>query len=237
MATRNFEEECEQARQEAERLTLRLQQHGYEVGKIDWASSGRLAYIPVNGVEVGDLITIGGSDERGHLLEDVRYKLLEAVAQQLLQDNASAVSWTPLERPSDAPAEVISLWRIHLGEDERPGVNIVEVMRSGQRTYEYYPGGPQPGIHSFPVDKISVQAIQLIKESGGSIIYNPGAQRADDVQGRRQVTLPEGTQQTSEGEQFMAPQRFRLPNGVHLRLVPEWYTVELDVIESGDGLE
>lgn len=235
MVQRNFEEEREQARHEAERLATFLQAHGYEVGEIDWERAGRLAYVPVNAIEVGDLITLSGSNELGRLLEDVRYKLLEATAQ-LLQDNAGAASWTPLELPGDAPAEMVSLWRIHLGEDEKPGVNVVEIVRDGKRSYEHFAGGAQPGAHSFNVDTISVQAIHAIKEQGGSVTYNPSAQRADDVQGRRKIVLPEGTQQTSEGEQFMAPQRFRLPNGVHLRLVPEWYTVELDVITK-EGLE
>lgn len=238
MTQRNFEVECEQAKHEAERLTTFLQTHGYEVGEIDWQRAGRLAYVPVNEIEVGDLLTLSGSGERGRLLEDVRYKLLEAKAQEVLQDEASAVSWTPLQLPEGAPEEVKGLWRVHLGEDERPGVNIAEVLRDNKRLYEHFPGGAQPGVHSFNVDTISVKAIQLIKEQGGSITYNPSAQRADDVAGRRKIVLPEGTQQTSESEQFMAPQRFRLPNGEQLRLVPEWYTVELDVvIESGDGLK
>lgn len=232
MVQRNFEVEREQARQEAEHLTALLQAHGYEVGEIDWERAGRLAYVPVNQIEVEDLLTLSGSNERGRLLEDVRYKLLEATAQQLLQDDALAVSWTPLERPRDAPADLISLWRVHLGEDERSGINIAEVVRGGKRLYEYFPGGAQPGVHSFPVDTISVKAIQLIKESGGTITYNPSAQRADDAVGRRLVTLPEGTHQISESEVFMAPQRFVLPSGAQLRLVPAWYTVALDVVNE-----
>jgi hypothetical protein len=227
---RNFAEERDQAQREAEQITTFLHNSGYDVGPIDWGRAGRLAYVPVNGVEVGDLLTLSGSSGRGHLLEDVRYKLLEAIAQEVLQEQASAASWTPLEVPSGAPAEIQSLWRIHLGEDDaRPGVNIAEVLRDGKREFVSYAGGPQPGYHSFPVDKISVRAIHLIKEQGGTVTYDPGAQRADTVTGRRRVTLPEGTRQESEGDKPMAPQRFVLPDGQELRLVPHWYTVELFV--------
>lgn len=233
MVQKNFEEEREQAQNEAENLTKLLQAHGYEVGSIDWELiRPRLANVPVNGVEIGDVLTLAGYQERGRLLEHVRYKLLEAKAQEVLQDKADATSWTRLERPSDAPPEIQSLWRIHLGEDDRPGINIVEIVRDDKRFYEYYPDGPQLGIYSFPVDKISIQAIHLIKENGGLVIYNPSAQRADDIQGRRQVTLPEGTQQFGESEEPMAPQRFRLPNGVELRLVPNWFTVDLSVADE-----
>jgi hypothetical protein len=224
---RNFEEEREQARQVAVRLTQMLQAHGYDVGPIDWESCGRLAYVSVNGIEAGDIITLGGAGERGRLLEDVRYKVLEATAQHLLQDNAPAQSWTPLELPADAPAEVQSLWRIHLGEDDRSGVNIAEVMRGEKRSYEYYPGGPTPGVHTFYVDKITPRALHLIREARGTIRYKAEAQRADDERGRRQVNLPEGTIQESESEAPMAPQRFTLPGGAVLRLEPQWYTVEL----------
>ncbi len=231
MTTRNFEAERELARQEAERLLPLLHAHGYEVDEIDWERAGLLAYVIISGMNVGDLITLGGARERGHLLDDVRFKLLEATAQRLLQYNASAISWMPLELPPDAPAEIVSVWRVHIGEDERPGVNIAEVMRNGTRHYEYFAGGPTPGIHSFHVDTISVQAMQLIHRAGGNVIYQPNAQRADSVQGRRYVMLPEGTRQISEGEEPMAPQRFVLPGGAHLRLLPEWYTVALDVAE------
>jgi len=88
-----------------------------------------------------------------------------------------------------------SLWRIHLGEDERPGVNIAEIVRDGRRTYECYLGGPTPSIHTFYVDTISPKALQVIREAGGTVTYHPHAQRADDEQGRRQVNLPEGTRQ------------------------------------------
>lgn len=235
---RNFEEECEQALREAENSRRFCKQTAMKSARLtDWQSSGRLAYLPVNGVEVGSLITVGGSDERGHLLQDVRFKLLEAAAQSSLHSQESATSWTPLERSEDAPGEIQSLWRVHLGEDDlRPGVNIAEIVRDGKCSFIYYAGGPQPGQHSFPVDKISVRAIQLIKESGGTVTYNPGAQRADDVVGRRQITLPEGTHQLGESEANMAPQRFVLPDGKQLRLIPNWYTVELDII-TGEGLE
>lgn len=227
---KNFEEEREQAQREAQHLTTLLQAHGYDIGKIDWERAGRLASIPVNGVEVGSIISVGGSDERGSLFEDVRYKLLEATAQQLLHETGSANSWSPLELPSNASTEIQSLWRIHLGKDDQPGVNIMEIVRDGKRFYEYYPAGPQFGVHSFPVDTISVQAMRIIKENGGTVTYNPKAQRVDDVMGRRNVSLPEGTQQFGESEELLAPQKFRLPNGAELRLVPNWYTVELDVI-------
>jgi len=55
---RNFAEEREQARLEAEHLTALLQAYGYEVGAIEWERSGRLAFVPVNSVKVGDLITL-----------------------------------------------------------------------------------------------------------------------------------------------------------------------------------
>ena len=175
---RNFEEEREQARQEAERLTTILQAHGYEVGAIDWQRAGRLAYVPVNGVEVGDLITLTGSARREDLFYDVRYKLLEAMAQKDLQNNASAASWSPLDMPADAPGEMKSLWRVHLGEEERPGVNIAEVVRDGKRLYEVYPGGPQFSVHFFYVDKVTARAMQIIREAGGTVTYQPAAHRS-----------------------------------------------------------
>lgn len=228
---RNFEAEREQARLEAEHLTAFLQAHGYEVGAIDWERAGRLAFVPVNGIEVGDLLTLSSAGLRGQVLEDVRYRLLEAAAQQYLHSGERAVSWTPLERPEDAPVEIQSLWRVHLGEDDaQPGANIAETLRNSRRTYDYYPGGPTPGVHTFYVDTITPRAMQLIREASGTVVYHPHAQQADDVQGRRQVNLPEGTRQVSESEANMAPQRFVLPNGAQLRLVPEWYTVELYVV-------
>ena len=232
-AQRNFEEERDQAQREAERLTTFLQAHGYQVGAIDWERAGRLAYVPVNGTEVGDLLTLSGSGERGQLLDDVRYKLLEAAAQQQLHSHESAVSWTPLERPQDAAAEVQSVWRIHLSEDDmQPGVNIAEMLRDGKRRYAYYPGGPTPGVHAFYVDKISPRTLHLIREAWGTVNYNPEAQRTDQEKGRRKVQLPEGTRQEGESEDLMAPQRFTLPGGAQLRLVPQWHTVELVALDD-----
>jgi hypothetical protein len=233
---RNFSAEREQARAEAEQLTSRLQAHGYDVSEIDWERAGRLAYVFVDGVNVGDLLTLSGSSERGRLLEDVRYRLLEAAAQQQLHSQESAASWTPLDLPEGAPTEIQGLWRIHLGEDDaQPGVNIAEVVRDGKRRYEYYPGGPTPGVHTFYVDTITPCALQLIRAAGGTVTYHPHAQRADDEHGRRQVNLPEGTRQVSESEENMAPQRFLLPQGEVLRLVPHWYTVELSALDEHKG--
>jgi hypothetical protein len=229
MATRNFEEEREQARQVADRLTSILQAHGYEVGHIDYERAGRLAYVPVNTIEVGDLYSLD-RDQPAEILRDVRIALLEAAAQKHLQSQERGTSWTPLEIPADAASEVQSLWRIHLGEEERPGVNIAEILRDGRRTYEYYPGGAQFGVHQFYVDKITPKALQIIRELGGKVLYSPEAQRADDVKGRRQVTLPEGVHQYGESDENMAPQRFQLPGGVELRLVPHWWTVDLSVV-------
>jgi hypothetical protein len=230
---RNFAEEREQARVEAKQLTGRMLAHGYDVSEIDWERAGRLAYVFVHGVKVGDLLTLSGSSERGRLLEDVRYRLLEAAAQQQLHSKVRAASWTPLDLPEGASNEIQGLWRIHLGEDDaQPGVNIAEVVRDGKRRYAYYPGGPTPGVHTFYVDTITPHALQLIRAAGGTVTYHPHAQRADNEHGRRQVNLPEGTIQESESEEVMAPQRFLLPNGGVLRLVPHWYTVELFAIEA-----
>lgn len=237
---RDFEADREQARLEAKHLTSFLQAHGYEVGAIDWERAGRLALVPVNGVEVGDLLTLSGAGSRGQLLEDVRYRLLEVDAQQHLHSQESAVSWTPLDLPEDAPDTLHSLWRVHVGEDDAgPGVNIAETLRDSRHTYDYYPGGPTPGVHTFYVDTITPRALQLIREAGGIVTYHSQAQRADDEKGRRQVNLPEGTRQVSESEEQMAPQRFVLPNHAQLRLVSHWYTVELSAAENegkGEGI-
>jgi hypothetical protein len=233
---RNFEEEREQARLEAAHLAAVLQAHGYEVGAIDWERAGRLALVPVNGIKVGDLITLSGANRRGQLLDDVRYQLLEAAAQQHLHAQERAVSWTLLDLPEDAEAHLHRLWRVHLGEDDgQPGVNIAEKVHGEKRGYAYYPGGPTPGVHTFYVDTITPRALRLIREAGGTVVYHPQAQRADDEQGRRQVNLPEGTRQVSESEANMAPQRFVLPNGDELRLVPHWYTVELSEARAYGG--
>jgi len=225
---RNFAEEREQARLEAEHLTTLLQAHGYEVGAIDWERAGQLAYVPVNGIVVGDLLTLSGASQRGQLLDDVRYQLLEAAAQQQLHSRECAASWTALDLPEQVPAELRGLWRVHLGEDDAlSGVNIAEMVRGEKRSYEYYPGGPTPGVHTFYVDTITARALQLIREAGGTVIYHPQAQRADAERGRRQVHLAEGIRQYSESEANMAPQRFVLPQGQELRLVPHWYTVAL----------
>jgi hypothetical protein len=228
---RNFGEEREEARQVAERLTAALHALHLEVGPIDWERTGMLAYVPVNGVNVGDLITVGGSAERGELLEQVRLELLEAAARTYLQLHGSgAISWTPLPLPQDAPGEMYSLWRIHLDE-EHPGVNVAEYLRDdGKRTYEYYPGGPQFGCHAFYVDAITPAAIQAIRQAPyGSVVYEPEATRADGVRGRRWVTLPEGTRQTGS-HAIMSPQTFTFPDGTQLRLLPHYYTVDLSVV-------
>ncbi|MGB8346600.1 MAG: hypothetical protein WCD86_17065 [Ktedonobacteraceae bacterium] len=227
---RNFEEEREEGRQVAERLTAALHALHLEVGPIDWERAGMLASVPVNGVNVGDLITVGGSAERGKLLEQVRLELLEAAARTSLQLHGSgAISWTPLSLPQDAPGEMHSLWRIHLDE-EHPGVNVAEYLREGKRTYEYYPGGPQFGCHAFYVDTITPAAIQAIRQAPyGSVVYEPKAMRADGVRGRRWVTLPEGTRQAGNNA-FMAPQTFTFPDGTQLRLIPHDYTVELYIV-------
>lgn len=226
---RNFEEEREEARRVAERLTSALHTLSLKVGTINWERAGMLAYVPVNGVEIGDLITVGGYDERGELLEQARLTLLEAAACTHLQLCGSAISWTPLPLPEDAPGEMHSLWRIHLDE-EHPGVNVAEYLRDGKRTYEYYPGGPHFGCHTFYVDAITLTAIQAIRQApSGSVVYEPEATRADGVRGRRWVMLPEGTRQTGN-HAFMAPQTFTFPDGTQLRLIPHDYTVELYVV-------
>jgi len=89
--SRIFEEEREEARQVALRLTAALHALHVEGGPIDWEHAGMLAAsVPVNDAKVGNLIPVGGSASRDELLEQVRYTLLEAAVCTHLQLRSSA---------------------------------------------------------------------------------------------------------------------------------------------------
>ena len=230
MSTNTFEQEREVARIEAITLTAALTELGYEVGEIDWQNAGRLAFVFVNKVPTESILTLHGYHERGQLSTHVRYALLENVARQQLQETTSVTSWTPLDLPDNASEDMQSLWRIHFDE-EKTGVNVAEYLRDGKRVYAYYAGGPTPGGMAFYVDTISPTAVVAIRERGGSIVYTPHAQRADGVQGRRYVTMPECSTQYGP-DAIMAPQTLRFPDGVELRLIPDDVTVALYLVEE-----
>ena len=101
---------------------------------IDWQQAGMLAFVIVNGVVVGDLVTL--ADERERVLGQVRHQLMAAVAFKHLgvERDGHHIRLMPVE---PAPPRTTYLAVVHI--DEEIGVPVAEYLRDDKRVYEYYP--------------------------------------------------------------------------------------------------
>ncbi len=101
---------------------------------IDWQQAGMLAFVIVNGVVVGDLVTL--ADERERVLGQVRHQLMAAVAFKHLgvERDGHQIRLMPIE---PLPPQTTYLAVVHI--DEEVGVPVAEYLRNGKRVYEYYP--------------------------------------------------------------------------------------------------
>jgi hypothetical protein len=101
---------------------------------IDWQQAGLLAFVIVNGVIVGDLVTL--ADERERVLRQVRHQLMADVAFKHLgvERDGHLIQLAPVE---PVPPETTYLAVVHI--DEEVGVPVAEYLREGKRVYEYYP--------------------------------------------------------------------------------------------------
>lgn len=80
--TRNFQQELAVAGPKAERIADLLAAMGIEHEPIDWQRAGRLAWVKVDGVEIGDLISL--HDHANELLEEVRHVRCKQIAEDAL---------------------------------------------------------------------------------------------------------------------------------------------------------
>jgi hypothetical protein len=105
---------------------------------IDWQQVGMLAFVIVNGVVVGDLVTL--AEERERVLRQVRHQLMADVAFKHLGvgRDGHLIHLAPVE---PIPPETTYLAVVHI--DEEVGVPVAEYLRDGKRVYEYYPAVPE----------------------------------------------------------------------------------------------
>ena len=101
---------------------------------IDWQQADMLAFVIVNGVVVGDLVTL--AEERERVLGQVRHQLMADVAFKHLgvERDGHHIRLMPVE---PTPPETTYLAIVHI--DEEVGVPVAEYLRYGKRVYEYYP--------------------------------------------------------------------------------------------------
>lgn len=122
------------AEEKARRLEAIFAQLHLPHDPIDWQQAGLLAFVIVNGVIVGDLVTL--ADERERVLRQVRHQLMADVAFKHLgvERDGHHIRLMPVE---PTPPEMTYLAVVHI--DEEVGVPVGEYLREGQRVYEYYP--------------------------------------------------------------------------------------------------
>jgi hypothetical protein len=122
------------AEEKAQRLGAIFAELYLQHDPIDGQQAGLLAFVVVNGVVVGDLVTLADEPER--VLEQVRHQLMADVAFRHLEVERDGhfIRLTPVE---PALPEMTYLAVVHIDEDV--GVPVAEYVRDGQRVYEYYP--------------------------------------------------------------------------------------------------
>jgi hypothetical protein len=93
-----------------------------------------LAFVIVNGVVVGDLVTLANDPER--VLGQVRHQLMADVAFKHLgvARDGHLIHLASVE-PTPSQATYVAV--VHI--DEEVGVPVAEYLRDGKRVYEYYP--------------------------------------------------------------------------------------------------
>jgi hypothetical protein len=134
LATRPLPRERSAAEEKAQRLAAIFAELRLQDDPIDWQQTGLLAFVVVNGVVVGDLVTLADEPER--VLEQVRHQLMADVAFKHLdvERDGHFIRLTPVE---PALPEMTYLAVVHI--DEEVGVPVAEYVRDGKRVYEYYP--------------------------------------------------------------------------------------------------
>jgi hypothetical protein len=122
------------AEEKARRLETIFAQLHLQHDPIDWQQAGMLAFVIVNGVVVGDLVTLAQEPER--VLGQVRHQLMADVAFKHLsvERDGHHIRLAPVE---PAPAETAYLAIVYI--DEEVGVPVAEYLRDGKRMDEYYP--------------------------------------------------------------------------------------------------
>jgi hypothetical protein len=122
------------AEAKAQRLEAIFAELHLQHDPIDWQQAGLLAFVVVNGVVVGDLVTLADEPER--LLEQIRHQLMADVAFKHLgvERDGHLIRLRPI---TPAPPEMTYLAVVHI--DEEVGVPVAEYVRDGKRVYEYYP--------------------------------------------------------------------------------------------------
>jgi hypothetical protein len=122
------------AEEKARRLEAVFAELHLQQDPIDWQQAGMLAFVIVNGIVVGDLVTVADEPER--VLGQVRHQLMADVAFKHLgvERDGHFIRLVPVE---PTPPETTFLAVVHI--DEEVGVPVAEYLHDGKRMYEYYP--------------------------------------------------------------------------------------------------
>jgi hypothetical protein len=122
------------AEEKARRLEAVFAELHLQHDPIDWQQVGMLAFVIVNGVVVGDLVTLADEPER--VLRQARHQLMADVAFKHLgiERDGHLIRLRPVE---PVPAETTYVAFVYI--DEEIGVPVAEYLRDGKRVYEYYP--------------------------------------------------------------------------------------------------
>jgi hypothetical protein len=133
---RNSVEEQQEACQKARRITEVCENFHITLDPIDWQQYGMWAPVKVHNIEIAPLMDLG-QRESEDILRQAQMKLFGQAALETLhaRPGLKVLMWSPVD--VIRPQEFLSLWIVTLETDER--IPIVESLKNGQRTYDYYP--------------------------------------------------------------------------------------------------